>query len=671
MFIFYFLIFLLLIFFSIYAIGIFFVKIFRQRDLSAEETITLALALGVVLFVITAVALSFLHLRFLFLPILIALNIFNVLRFKKLIINDWIIFFRNKLLLLLILLGILAQGFINFPSGMNFGDGLYFWSSQGHDGLWHVASIEEIKKSIPPQNPGFAGESLYNYHYLVDVLMGEFGRIFPFFSSLDLYFRFFPVLFSFMIGLSVFSLVTRWRGKVQVGYWAIFFTYFVGSFGYVVTLLKNGNLIGSETIFWAAQQHTIIGNPPHAISHGLLASFLLSFLLFTKTRNIFSFIASFLVASVLAGFKVSGGLVLLVGLGFAAVVDFLTLRKYSTLFLLMLLGASNFATFKLLTAKGAEANLMYLPWWFIRTMIVDKLGWIDWEHKRQHYLSKGTWHAYLRVLQLESYAFLIFVIGNLGIRAIGFVEMLKGIIKKRIYSNTFEVMLLTIMLTGLIVPIFFVQRGIIYNNIQFMQYFLFIFGFYGAIATYRLISFLKTKLFKLTICLVIILLSIPTVIGVLVEFYGPGRTALSKISNQELDALRYLKDNTQPNDSILTMPFNPYLKDKFSAQPLPIYAWYDTPYVSAISTRVSYLASEHVTLLGYPQTEERLSNKKRFFEQTDYLWNRNFLKETGIDYIYINKGELENTLNIDKNNLGIFFENNEVLIYKVKESEQS
>ena len=54
----------------------------------------------------------------------------------------------------------------------------------------------------------------------------------------------------------------------------------------------------------------------------------------------------------------------------------------------------------------------------------------------------------------------------------------------------------------------------------------------------------------------------------------------------------------------------------------------------------------------------------KFFEQSDFSWNRKFLEHEKINYIYASKSELNKPLDIKKNNLEIFFENDEVLIYK-------
>ncbi len=644
-----------------------------DKTLEDQESIALSLCLSVVLFVISAIVFGILNLRFLVLPILLILNTGAIFIYKEKIFKSWKIFLHDKILLGILILGIIFQGFINFPSGFQYNDGLYFWSSQGHDGLWHVASMEAIKQSIPPQNPGFSNEVIYNYHYLADVLMGEFARIFPFFSSLDLYFRFFPVIFSFLIGISIFAFITRWQSNKdhsvnkKIGYLGLFFSYFVGSFGYIVSYLHGGSIFAGETTFWAAQQNTIIGNPPHAVSHFLLPAFFLSFLIYIQKRNFRWAIISFIIGSMLAGFKVSGGFVMLMGLGAAALVDLIINRKFITLILFLALGLSNFLTFRAMTSSQAASFLMFLPWWFVRTMVVVKLDWIDLELRRQFYLSLGTWNAKLRVLQFETTALAIFIVGNLGMRILGLLEIIRKIITSRgkIFIQPFEIMILVSMLTGLIVPLFFVQKGLIYNNIQFMQYFMLIFGFYGAISTYRLLSIIKINLVKLFIFIVIAIFSLPTVIGNLVEFYGPNTSPLAKITNSELDALSYLKNNSKTEDVILNMPFNKDLQSKFT-QPRPIYAWYDTSYISALTGRVSYLSSEHVTLLFYPATDQRIENKKKFFEQSDFSWNKEFLQKEKIGFIYIAKSEFDKPLDVEKNRINVFFENNDVIIYKVR-----
>ena len=58
--------------------------------------------------------------------------------------------------------------------------------------------------------------------------------------------------------------------------------------------------------------------------------------------------------------------------------------------------------------------------------------------------------------------------------------------------------------------------------------------------------------------------------------------------------------------------------------------------------------------------------KKKFFEQSDLSWNREFLKREKINYIYMAKKEIEKPLDLEKNGLERFFENDEIIIYAIK-----
>ena len=94
------------------------------------------------------------------------------------------------------------------------------------------------------------------------------------------------------MGIGIFAFVSRWQENIKIGYLAVFFTYCVGSFGYIVSVLRGGNFFAGEAMFWATQQHGLIGNPTQAISHGVLVSFLLSFLIYLKSRDKFWFFIS-------------------------------------------------------------------------------------------------------------------------------------------------------------------------------------------------------------------------------------------------------------------------------------------------------------------------------------------------------------------------------------------
>ena len=635
-----------------------------KKQLSEPEIIVLSFSLGFILFLINLIVWGFLQMRFMaYIPIgmcLLWVIYTDQFNFFKPIAT----IFKYKLVILMLVISILIQGFINFPSGLNYGDGLLFWSSQGHDGLWHVSLMEEVKKSFPLQNPLFAGEPVYNYHYFVDLIMGEFVRLFPFISSLDFYFRFFPVLLSILIGLGSFAFVSRWKNSYSMGIWAIFFTTLCGSFGYIVTYLRNGVIFGGETVFWASQNNSILGNPPHAIAFTFILSFLVAFFHYLKDRKWYWFVLCLLIGGLLSGFKVSGGFVLLAGLGLAAVADIVFNKTYKTLFLFLPLAVFNYIVFKLLT-HGGESFLIWQPWWFIRTMVVARLDWIDLEHKRQFYLDRGGFRGFARVFEYELIAFLIFFAGNLGMRLIGFVAIVGDFFRKKIYRSPLELLLLGALISGFMMPMLFIQKGISYNNIQFIQYFFLFVGFYAAVTVGVVMHKLKNRTLQIIVGALIVALSLPTALGNLNEFYGPGTSPLAKVSTAELNALSWLRNNTDQNAIVLVSPYDKFLKDKYDYQPKPIFAWYSTSYVAAIGSRRTFLsAEEQVDITDYP-LRTRLEPLKEFFMTTDTEKQKAFLDENNISYIYLPKDEKKSELDILGIGLQKAYENDEVEILKV------
>lgn len=635
-----------------------------KQELGKLELLVLSFGLGLILFTLLAIFLGFLHLRFLSILILILINAWMFYKYKFHCLDSLTVLW-DKRLGTLIILGILVQGLINFPSGYLYKDGLYFWSAQGHDGVRHIAFMEQIKKEFPPTTPVFSEAPLVNYHYFVDIVMGETLRIFPFFSSWDLYFRFFPVLFSFLITTSTFAFVAVWKSK-QIAYWAVFFTTFTGSFGWIMQLLKGRSPLGGETVFWASQINTVIGNPATAVSIILLLTFLLGLKFYLKNNNWKWFLICLILGSIVSGFKVFGGIVLLSGLVAGSVLDLIFNRKIKLALLSGALGVSNFIVFKSMTS-GAGSLLLFEPWYLIRTLVVsgDRLNWIDLELRRQYYLSLHSIRGYLRVMEYETIAFLLFLFGNIGVRFIGFFDL-----RKIRLSDMLAIIISFSMLSAFLIPLLFVQKGLAYNNIQFLEYFILFLGFFAAISTYTMLKKISSTTIKFFIMAIIIIFAVPTVLGNLLEFYGPGSAPNAKISRQELTALYYLRDHTDAGSVILNAPFEQYRSDK-GDRPIPIYAWYSTSYIAATSLRTTYLSDEEQAITtGYP-ADGRLGNMNKFFSQKDFAWNRNFLKTNKINYIYLPRKEIQSLdanllLDGENNQIRKFYENTEVVIYEVK-----
>src|SRR3989344_2699528 len=159
------------------------------------EKYVVSTTLGLVIFTLSAYILAGLHLRFVMFMFPI-LGLLTFWKFRKEIIKGKINISNKTLLFTILVIGIIFKVAVNAPSGISFSEGIYFWSSHGHDGVWHLSLMEQMHNDqFPFQNPEFSSLKLQNYHFFVDLLMSEFSRLYSF-SNLDIYFRFMPILFS-------------------------------------------------------------------------------------------------------------------------------------------------------------------------------------------------------------------------------------------------------------------------------------------------------------------------------------------------------------------------------------------------------------------------------------------------------------------------------------------
>lgn len=626
-----------------------------DKNLDDLEKLTISAVLGIVLFTLFAYIFAWLHIRFLMFAFPIAgfISLYRerkeLLRFKLEV--------NKKLFLPILILGILGMVLVNAPSGFPYKDGVYFWSSHGHDGVWHLALMNELHKDVFPfQNPELAGNRLQNYHFFSDLLMSEFSRLFPF-SNLDIYFRFMPTIFAILLGLSGFIFVRLWSRKEIAGIWAMIFTYCAGSFGYLLYIPTHKSL-GGESIFWVSQTQSVLGNPPHASAFIIMTTFLFALLKYLNSRKLFYFFLCVLLGGTVIEFKVYAGVLILGGLLALGIYELLFKRIYQTLSL-FLTTLSVALVIYLPNSANSQDFLIWQPWWYIRTMVVapDRLNWLDLELRRQTYIAEYNWK---RVIQLEITAFLIFLFGNLGMRFIGFWTIFKQL-KMNIFKNSFNLFFLTITTASFFIPVFFLQKGVAWNSIQFNQYFLLLFGFLASITTAEILSKIKSLKGKIIISSLLIILMIPTQIGLLWNFYKD--RPLAKVTYEEINALKFLRDNSNENTKILTATFDGYEQAKYYP-PVPIYAWYETGYLPAFSGRRTLITdTEQVKIMGYKVDELLKDREKAFTDKSETVFIK-FLAKYPVDYLYLVWGQ-KIQAPIEKLPLKLIYQGQHTKIYQV------
>ena len=174
---------------------------------------------------------------------------------------DWLLVDRN--VILLIILGAVFQVSVIIPSGTRVEGGYVFWGAQYHDALWHISLMQKLSH-FSFENPVFAGETIRNYHYLMNLFLGLTHRVLniPLFV---LVYKVFPVVNSLLMGILTYVLSYRLFDSRRSALWSVFFVYFGSSFAYFLPALGLGGEL-LETAFWSQQQLSTFFNLPFAAS---------------------------------------------------------------------------------------------------------------------------------------------------------------------------------------------------------------------------------------------------------------------------------------------------------------------------------------------------------------------------------------------------------------------
>jgi len=563
-------------------------------------------------------------------------------------------FLKHSFLILLFVIGIIGQLAVISPSGTLRNGDLLFWSAHGHDAMWHIAVSNEIKHGFPLQNPVMAGEKLVNYHFFSDILPAYLNKFLKF-PSLTLYFWIMPLVYSFFLGLAAY-LAGKEIGKSRIsGLFSVFAVYFIGSFGYIVTLLQ-GRGIGGESLFWATQVQSSIGNPPQILSDIFFLATIYCLAKYLK-GNLHSTIPLTLLLISTSIAKVYAGMVILPAFALLATYRLIRHKKIDLIIVTTISSIISLGIY-LPFSEGAGQYLILEPLWYARKIFSDtgRVGIQNFELITQHYQSLHSLKAKIGFARYDILGILLIIFGNLGTRSLGFLA-----VPKFMHKNTqMGLFLLSCSVLSLLIPILFLQKGVATNTSQTLQYMLLVLGLFFALACSEIFTKTKNINLKIAVFTSIILISVPTQIGLLCEFYS--RPAYAKIEGGEIEALNYLKNNSDKGAIIITPPYDSYLDTK--EVPPPIWDWFDTSYVAAMSERRVYFEDyEQVDIMGYDY-EQRVANQNLIFKETNNNQILNTLKNEKITFVYFPKTHKPK---IDLSEIGLvkYYENDEVEIWEV------
>lgn len=587
------------------------------KNLSSFELFCTSVLFGfllftVVLFLIRTVGLPF----YSFYPLLITFYIYSYLkgtRIPKLTQMRISIDFNLIIMIVIVVLGVLSQNWFALRSNIETAKGLQLLPF--HDASFHLALIGELKNFFPPQNPFFANVPLKNYHFMSDFLTAGVSALFSI-NVLDLYFRFLPLLFSTLYGSFIYIITSHFTKQGWVRYLSIFLAFFAGTFAYFLPLIW-GKSEWSPLAFLINQPFDIAFNWQNILAFDffLLGTF---FLVKSDEKNDSKL---FMIASITFGLLfVFKSYAALVGVGalVASSVHQLLFRRHILNLLMTLIPICIIIIFSIVFINNFQNGLKFAPGWTLRKMVEDpgNLNLIEWVLKEQYYLEDGN---IIRLAQLYLSEFVIFLLGNLGVRIIGFLYFVLLFIKLKKLSAS-RVFLISAAIISIFVPIFFNQGGSPYNIIQFGLYALILSSIFTPIAVEKILSRIRIgsrpSVILLTMSLVIGF-AIPSTIK---QFISAAESSLFVVPNGELEIFDYIKNNTQRSDILLLYPSQ--LNKDYS-------------YVSALSERRTYYSHERQIELLAINGAQRLKDLNNFFLTMSNSERREFLKQNSISYIYM------------------------------------
>lgn len=550
--------------------------------------------------------------------------------------------------IILIIFSAILFSLTMFRSGLKYQFGLGFWGPNGHDAIWHLSLINQLKQQIPPQNPIYSGSALQNYHWGFDLLVALISNLTKLDTSL-LYFQILPIIFALLIGFLSFKLAFLITKNNITSLFFVLLNYFTGSFGWIYTLLKNQQ-IGGESLFWSMQSVSTLLNPPFALSLILILSGLILWCKYYSSNSIKFAILIGLIFGLLSGIKVYAGILIGLALSFYWLFNAIKSKKiFGFNFIVCLItGLISISILAILGVLNGNSILEFKPFWFTHSMIesVDKFYWPKLASFRFNQTN------FLVSIFIEAFLISVFLIGNLGTRFLAFFEIYSKILKKKL--NHFDNLIIFVLIFSFLIPLFFVQKGTAWNTIQFFYYFLFFANFYFA----QFLSNLWLK-HKLLVIFLLFISSITT-IGTLKDYFG--NPPPSSLPNSEIEALNFLKN--QKNGFVLTYPYNKYKKNKMIT-PIPLYAYETTAYVSAFSHKQTFLEDEmNLDITGF-NWQQRRAEEEKFFSTTDYFFARGFLNNNYIRYIYL-VNDQNFSLNTFDLQIDEIFNNGQVRIYQTR-----
>lgn len=496
------------------------------------------------------------------------------------------------------------------------------------DGIWFQAVAATSFKTFPFQMPNFAGEVLRGYHYLPN--LGAYILSLIGIPIAVTYYKLIPIVYFTLLTILTIQLGKKIINKPMFIGFLLFFTYF-GMHLSLITSLYHFGEIRNQVLINTFQATRILESPHTAIA--LLIMFGILSMLYRKKLSLEHLILISIMVFLSFGIKfyvAFSTMTILFVFELLQVIQTKKMKSFVIHNVMYGIGAL-IAIFMFYDPFGrSDSVFIFSPFSTVHHLIESPdLFYSEQLVLARYFLYEHGWSP--RLLMIELYSALLFMVFYFGTRIIGLFEVAHQLFKRKI--NNVEVAVIVSILVSTAVSVLFIQKGDWFNPIQFAVPAAFLMNIFTAKLLFNIIN--KNKYIGSALLLIVVFITFPANLFNLTYLNNPGRFV---IPQEEMDALNFLKK--QPAGTI----FAPLDEN-------------DMAYVSAVTGKPTYLNFLSVLENSEINVQDRTSNIEN---------PTNIIVNSLTDYQYLLKSyELTSQLYatcVASKKHSILFENEEVVI---------
>jgi len=661
--------FFIVVFLAFYIPGNFLLK---KTHLSSFQQIILSIVVGMTLWGWQGFIFGFLNIRWM---TYVYLLVFFILWMRSGVWKKFLEFIKNPkqkfsknidvLLVFIVIFGTLMQLTSVFFVGILTKTGMFFCCASP-DSLYHIALTNQLVKQFPPTEPGMAGITVHNYHYMSNLVAADLIRIFHLPLVATLY-QYFVVMLSLFLGLSAITFGQLTNMKKAYIRWLVFFLYFSGDITFLLTFL-TGNGFNFNTPFMENALWLWV-SPPRVFATIIFFVGICLLILWIKQKKLFLGILTAFVFASLVSFKIYEGVFMAAGIG-GLFIYFLFRKQFKMLIPLILTGILSLILY--LPVNISAGGLVFTGTWRFEDFIAQPhLHLIHLVMAIEIYAQHHNWFGVARFELLFAFLYLVFVFGTIILSVFQTKKSLS------LFPKELNIFLLTGIGICAILGFFFIQTSGGANSIQFLITIDAICSIYAALACYYWLDKLK-GIIKYVAIVLIVVLTIPRVIDIEHDYISDLFNNPSLvIDNKQLQALAYIKSTTPPNAILLVDNLEKksgYIyvakTKRFFTVPLNTGGFWQgnfSYYVSFLSDRSMFIDGDiftnSIVQSHGVDTHERVTVAKAVFANDKPFLIRTLLHKNNISYIYL--GSETKLAKSPPPFLRTMFQNNEVSVLKV------